>query len=257
MPWAAIIGAGVGLYSSHRNRQAAEEAARLQQNATNLSAEELRRQYEIGQNNLAPWMRAGRGALTEQQKLMGLGLGGAEGSAESLAALQSSPGYQFRLQQGQQGLESGLAARGGMGSGKSMAAGNEYNQNFASNEYNNRLNQLASLSGTGQTTASGMANLGANYGQNMGNIWQGNANAQGAAGIAGVNATQSGLLGGIGAGLGLYNATHPQPNYWNTSSLNNQWNYSNSPSHQSSQNWATSNNPNYNGPGFNNPYAPP
>jgi hypothetical protein len=42
--------------------------------------------------------------------------------------------------------------------------------------------------------------MGANYANNQGNLWTNNANAQGAAGMAGANARQSGLWNGINLG---------------------------------------------------------
>jgi len=159
--------------------EAAKDAARLQAAAGDRALAENMRQFDIGQENLAPWLKAGKGALSEQQSLMGMG----GDTAGQMRALQASPGYQARLLQGQKGLNAGLAASGGMGSGKSITAGSMYNQDYASNEYGNRLNQLAAMSGTGQTTANQMGGLGANYAQQQGNIWTGVANAQGAAGM--------------------------------------------------------------------------
>jgi hypothetical protein len=182
--------------------EAAKEAARLQAAGGDKALAENMRQFDIGQQNLAPWLTAGRGALAEQQALMGMG-GDAAGAMRSL---QSSPGYQARLLQGQRGLAAGIGARGGMGSGKALTAGSIFNQDYASNEYGNRLNQLAGLAGTGQATAGTMSGLGANYAQQQGNIYTGVANAQGAAGMAGANARQSGLLGLFGAGASMYGA---------------------------------------------------
>ncbi len=117
----ALAGLGAGLYSGNQQAKAAERAAQMQHDATMQSLAEQKRQFGISQNNMAPWMRAGQGALAEQQSLMGLG-----GDSEaSLRSLTTSPGYQFRLQQGQRGLDAGLAARGGMGSGKAMNAATE------------------------------------------------------------------------------------------------------------------------------------
>lgn len=204
--WAGLIGAGVAAYNNNQQQNAIGSASSAQQNAMQQSLAEQRRQYELAQNNMAPWLRAGQEALQQQRELMGLG----GNSANQLSALANSPGYRFRLQQGQQALDAGLAARGGMGSGKSMAAANEYGQNFASNEYNNRLNQLAGLSGSGQTMSQNMGSLGANYAQNYGGTLQGGANALGSAAINAANATQSSLLGGLNLGLGLYRARNQQ-----------------------------------------------
>lgn len=199
MTWVAtgvtLVG---GLYAANQGKDAASSAANKMQGATDQSLAENQRQFNISQNNMAPWLRAGRKSLAAQQDLMGLG-----GDGTQMQALQSAPGYQFRLQQGQRSLDAGLAARGGMGSGKSMQAGVDYNQNFASNEYQNRLNQLAGLSNTGQSTATQMGNQGMQYAQNQGNLWTGNANAQGAAGLQAANMNAS-TLQGVGNVLGNY-----------------------------------------------------
>lgn len=164
-------------------------------NAANEATEEMRRQFDIGQENMAPWLEAGRTALTAQQELMGLGETGPEGQ---LSALMSSPGYQFRLGQGQRSLEASSAARGGMGSGKAGTAMAQFGQDYASNEYGNRLNQLAGLSGTGQSQAQYGAGLGMGYAGEMGN-----------ASLVGANARQSGI---IGAGSALSNLMNPPSN---------------------------------------------
>lgn len=208
MAWVASgVGLAVGLYGADQQAQDASNAAEGQQNASNLTLAEMNRQFDLQQNQMYPWLQAGQGALTEQQALMGLG-GDTQGA---LASLMNAPGYQFRLQEGQRGLEGGLAARGGMQSGKAMTAATQYGQNFASNEYANRLSQLAGLSGTGMSAAGNMGAAGSNYANNMGNVLMGNANAQGAAGIAGANARQSGLLGGAQLGLNMYDYFN-QPN---------------------------------------------
>lgn len=54
---------------------------------------------------------------------------------------QNDPGYQFRLQQGQQALQNSAAARGGLLSGGTAKALTDYNQNAASGEYGNVYNR--------------------------------------------------------------------------------------------------------------------
>lgn len=228
MSGVAVAGLAVGAYSANQQANAASNAANLQQNATNLSLAEMKRQFDLQQNNLAPWLRAGRRALTEQEALMGLG-----GDTEAAnRALLESPGYRFALEQGNRSLAGSTAARGGMGSGKAMTGALQWGQNYATGQRANRISELASLSGTGQNTAMGMGQFGQAYGQNYSNLLTGNANAQGAAGIAGANARQSGLLGGAQLGLNLYDYMR----------------------RNNSGNWATSSNPNYSGTGFDYPY---
>ena len=191
------VGGGLTLLGMNQQEKAAEEAARLAGAATDRATAENARQFNIGQENLAPWLSAGKTALGSSLNLQGL----SGDPSSSLAALQSSPGYQFRLKQGRQGLDASSAARGGMGSGKAMTAASGWNQDFASNEYSNRLNQLAGLSNTGQTTGNQMANNGANYANNNANLLTNNAGYQGAAGMAGANARASGLYGLANLGI--------------------------------------------------------
>lgn len=50
--------------------------------------------------------------------------------------ITNDAGYQFNLQQGQEGLNRGLAAGGALYSGKALKAASEYNQNYANNAFN-------------------------------------------------------------------------------------------------------------------------
>ena len=217
-PVGAAAGAGIGgaLGGMFDPDTSAQDAARLQQEATDRATAENRRQFDIGQGNyrqaqenLAPWLQRGQRAGAEQEALMGLG----GDQAGALRALQRSPGYQFRQTQGQRGMEAGLGARGGMGSGKALTAATQYGQDFASNEYGNRLSQLAGVSGSGQNAAMGQGGFlgqasqaGTQYAQNQGNLWTQNANAQGAAGMADANARRSSITGLANLGLSAYGA---------------------------------------------------
>lgn len=169
---AAIGGAAVlGLYS-------ANQANKTQQAATGVSAQLTRdqmaediRRYE----EMKPYRTAGIGAVTGLSDIL-------SGKTDPTQALQSDPGYAFRLSQGQTALDRFLSARGNRLGGAALKAGINYNQNFASNEYNNFLNNRFRLAGfSGQPTpapdtsnaanialAGGQAN--ANYYGNIANV---------------------------------------------------------------------------------------
>lgn len=181
----SLISGGAALYGANKTANAAEDAAA-----------EAKRQFDIGQANAAPWLNAGKTALGSQLDLLGLP-GGTGNSESSLAQLQKTPGYQFRLDQGRKNLEASSAARGGMGSGKSGVAMQKYGQDYGTNEYNNRLNQLSSLSGSGQVQANTSANAGQQYGTEAGN-----------AALTAATARQSGILG---AGSALSDWLNPKP----------------------------------------------
>ena len=205
---AVVTGIAVGAYGANQQRVAASRASDAQQAAADRAMGLQSQQYQQSREDMAPWLKAGKAGLAEQQALMGMG----GDTAGAMRSLQSSPGYQFRQQQGLRNLEGGLAARGGMGSGKGMAAGQQYSQNFASNEYGNRLSQLSGLSSSGQNAAAGQGQMGMQYAGNMGNLMTGAANAYGAGQIAQANATQQGLVGGAQLGLAGYSAMN-QPKY--------------------------------------------
>lgn len=170
MTFAAVAGIGGALIGGVSSIIAGNKAAGAQQDATAQNAAlqreqtaEARRQYDQSREDLAPYRSAGYTALGQ------LGAGTADGSEFNrnftLADFNKDPGYDFRQQQGQRGVEASASARGGILSGGALKALTRYNQDFASNEYgaaynrfNNdnttRFNRLSSIAGTGQTATS-------------------------------------------------------------------------------------------------------
>jgi len=104
---------------------------------------------------------------------------------------QKDPGYEFRLAEGMRGLENSAAARGGLLSGAFAKEAMNYNQNFASHEYQNIFNRVASISGisTSNTGVDGANALTVTQGQAIQNA--GDARASGYTGSG--NAWQNGL----------------------------------------------------------------
>lgn len=221
----SLVSGAASLYGANQAAGSAADAASIQKQASDaalaeqtrqfdISSGEQKRQFDLGQAAQMPWRTAGESALTEQTNLMGLGSQGAEGQ---LASLMKSPGYEFRLGEGQKALERSAAARGGLFGGSTGKALTQYGQDYATGEYGNRLSQLSSLSGTGQAAASNMAgqgtnyagnmsNLGTNYANNASNLLTGMGNAGAASSIAQGSAKQSGILG---AGQALSNLFNP------------------------------------------------
>jgi hypothetical protein len=113
------------------------------------------------------------------------------------------PGYQFRMDQGEQALERSAAARGGLTSGGTGMALERYGQDYASGEYSNaynrfnndrttRFNRLASIAGVGQTAATQTANMGTQVAGQVGENQIGAGNARAAGYMAGGNAISGG-----------------------------------------------------------------
>jgi hypothetical protein len=121
---------------------------------------------------------------------------------------EADPGYAFRLQEGVKALERSAAARGTVLSGGTLKELARYNQDFASKEYQNvfgrfqenrrtRFNQLASVAGAGQMTATELGRQGADTATNIGNLIVGGQTAAAAARASGYSA-----LGNVFGNLG-------------------------------------------------------
>ena len=125
--------------------------------AINQSIETLRGTQAEALQTLSPFVQTNTAAANELQSLLGIG-GTPEEQAKARAALENSPGFQFRMQQGQQALERSAAARGGLFSGRTGQELQQFSQGLASTEFNNRVNQLggAATLGQGIQTAAGL-----------------------------------------------------------------------------------------------------
>jgi hypothetical protein len=87
-------------------------------------------------------------------------------------SVTTTPGYQFNLAQGLQGLQAQQAAQGRLVSGGALIQGQQFGQNLAQQTYQQQLQTLAGLSGATQSPATGAmaqgnlmaSNLGSTYG---------------------------------------------------------------------------------------------
>jgi hypothetical protein len=120
------------------------------------------------------------------------------------------PGYQFRLQQGTQGILNGAAARTGALSGPALRGLIDYNQAAGSQEYGasfdrfqtqqgNIYQRLLGLAGLGQSAAAGTGQQGVATGAQIGAniIGAGNAAAAGQVGAANAYGSAFGDLGSL------------------------------------------------------------
>lgn len=207
---AAAIGLGAvgSVAGAVISGNAAKDAANTQAAAARDANAVQWDMYQQQRTDQEPWRQAGVKALGQMespdfQKTF------------SLNDFQQDPGYQFRLAEGTKALNAAAAARGMANSGATMKALSNYNQNFASNEYQNaynrfnndastRFNRLSALAGVGQTANNQLASAGSNYANAAGNNMMGAANASSAATMAGANATNQ-AISGFGNSLMQYN----------------------------------------------------
>lgn len=132
--------------------------------------------------------------------------GRAAAQADAFGAFYTSPGYQFRLNEGVGALDASAAARGRLLSGSQTKAVQRYGEGLAASEFGDYWNRLAGMSGSGQASAGSTASAANATGANVGNtILQGGMNA-GAARASGYNALGQGISGGLQSvgNLGAY-----------------------------------------------------
>lgn len=234
--------------------KASEKAGNIQADASKYAADLSQKQYEQTRQDQMPWLNAGKASLgklqdyTAQNKQFDDVWGRRYDTAYqngqltgrlSLADFEADPSYQWRKQQGLDTLQAQAAAGGGLMSGATLKALNEYNSNLASQEYQNayarhdneqnqlasvlgngrmqdynlfnsedarQYNQLANLAGVGQQTANSLGTFGANNAATVGNAYTDAAAAQAAGLVGGANAKSNGMtnllsLGAKAAGM--------------------------------------------------------
>lgn len=215
---AAVVGAGGAIYASEQSSDAQQSAANSNDALAREQLAEQRRQYDLNREDQERWgmmqiqgeeefdrrnradketayqrgatlnranVDRGDAAGNQLSYLMGLG-GTGTGEAGWLARrfgasdFQTDPGYQFRMQQGQSGINNQFAQSGSLLSGAAMKALNRFNQDTASSEYNNAYarfdndqnNQYSRLSGiqaAGQNAINSTNGLGSTVQGSAGN----------------------------------------------------------------------------------------
>jgi hypothetical protein len=202
----AVVGAGASLYGSSKANKAQKKGA-------GAAAAEQARQYDLTREDNLPALNARNNAL-ERMAALANGFG----SGPTMEQVMAEPGYQFGLKQGQNSLEGSAAARGGLYSGNTGKALQQYGNDYASTKYGEawtrqRANQgdqydrWRSLATGGQAGASTIAAAGQNAANVTSKLYDGMGNANANAAIANSN-TYGGLANQLGS---IYNNWNSQP----------------------------------------------
>lgn len=181
----AIVGSAV--IGGMMNKSAASSAADAQVASSEAANATQLQMFNQNREDQAPWRQAGVTAL--EQLGAGTVAGGDFNRDFTLADFTKDPGYDFRMREGQRGLDASAAARGGALSGGAIKAATRYGQDYASGEYQNaynrfnadrtaRFNRLSSLAGVGQTATNQVNADRTQMGTNVSNNQIGAGNAQ-------------------------------------------------------------------------------
>lgn len=167
----------------------AKKAASVQAEAADSANETQRYIFDRSVELTEPQREMGMNALSALSYEAGIG-----SKPQGYKGFQATPGYQFRLKEGQKSLERGAAARGLRLSGKTMKGFQRYGDGLAAEEYGTHRNALAALGGVGQTATNSQIASGQQY-----------ANAYGQNTLAAGNARASGYQGANNAIQGGFN----------------------------------------------------
>lgn len=132
-----------------------------------------------------PYVEQGQKGFTALSDLYGLNGADAQKTAGSM--YQTSPGYQFQMDQGMNAINNNAALNGMRRSGATMKALNSYGQGVASQDYNKWLSGLQGLGTAGLTAAAGSGNTALYAGNAKANLWKGVGDATANQGIAQMN----------------------------------------------------------------------
>jgi hypothetical protein len=175
MPWMALAIGGSALLGASASKSAASTQAASADRATELQERMFNKQLELQE----PFRQSGINALNKIE------------SGDIMGAMD--PSYKFRLGEGMKALERSAAARGGLISGGALKAAQRYGQDYASTEFGNAYNRLASRAGFGQTASTNMGGAAGQFGTNAGNLMTGAGAARASGYVGGANALSSGL----------------------------------------------------------------
>jgi hypothetical protein len=208
MPWAALIAGTASLAGGALGANAQSSAASKEAQALQQALDFQKGVYSTAQTNLSPYISTGTNGLYSLASLFGLGNGPNGQGSGANAAFQTytnTPAYQFAEQQGLLGANRGLAAAGLTGSGAQAKGLTQYAEGYASQGFNNYVNQLAQLAGLGSSAATSLGGIGTNVGSQFGST----AGGIGAALGAGTYGSTASLLQGIQNGLGKFSSLLP------------------------------------------------
>jgi hypothetical protein len=169
MPLAAAV-VGAAVIGGVTTAITGSKAANAQKHAADQQVGEYRRQYDTSRADLAPWRETGASALSKLAGMYGVGTPatattgatGSTGGDPAYGGFFTSPGYRFRLDQGNQAVERSAAARGLLRSGAAVKAIDRYSQGLASSEYGAFSDRLAQIAGFGQNATNATVAAGEN-----------------------------------------------------------------------------------------------
>lgn len=194
----AGISAAGSLFSGITGGKGAKKAANIAAQSAAQDRALAQQIYNKNYSLAAPTVDRGNAAGAQINALLGLG-GDTAAANDALANWKLSTGYQTRLNEGYDAINSGYAARGALESGAAQKALLKYGQAQASNEFANYLGQLSNQQGAGLNALGSVTGSGIAYVNQAANANQGAASAAANAALYGAQARQNAMGSAINA----------------------------------------------------------
>ena len=154
----------------------AKEASKAQQQATQQGMAEQKRQFDLMQQLMNPYVQAGQQGLSGQQDL--LGLNGFDKQQGAIGNIENSPFFKSQYQQAENALLQNAAATGGLRGGNFQEALADNRSNMLFNNVNQQLQNLSGVASNGQSAAAGLGGNAMTFGNNMAQGYQDIGQAQ-------------------------------------------------------------------------------
>lgn len=193
MTWVTV---GVSVGSSLLGARAEKKAAKARAAAYGEAAGITNQYYDEAEGYLDPRYEQEQSAIARVNAL--LGLPGGDGS-DPTEVLRSTPGYQWRFNQGQQATERVAAMGGGLVSGNTLAALQEYGQGMADQGFEDYLQNVLGVASQGTDRI--RAGLATERGNILSDYRLGAAGAR----ASGVTGSANALIGGASSAIDTIN----------------------------------------------------
>lgn len=197
-----ILGGVMSLGGALIGASSADKAADKQQAAAEQDLAFQKKMWRQTRKDLNPYRTTGTAALAAYNYLNGMGA-----KPEGYTDFTGTPGYQFRVDQGNQSINALAGARGGVLSGRTLEDLAGFNQNIASDEFGKHVARIGGLVDTGMGAAGMTGQANQNVAAGASNALAGIGNAQSAGAIGVGNA----LNGGLQNIAGMWQYQNSQP----------------------------------------------
>lgn len=197
MVWGLIAAATGSALGGYLNSKGASKAGEASEKGTVMSIAEMKRQFDVTQELLAPYVGTGVEAIAQQRAL--LGLAGPEREESAIGKIARSPQFEALTTAGENAILQNASATGGLRGGNVQRALAEYRPQILNSLINQRYQNLAGLSAQGQNAAAGTGAAALQTGSNISSLLARNAGNQANVQLSkyGTYADVAGNIGGL------------------------------------------------------------